>query len=159
MPIEYKNHPLFRIRFKDANIREVRHGDELEWGLYKITYVNKGPKDVIIGWQTGMNIPNYVWGYPHQEKDDFEIVIPDDATAAEAKSKLGAAYGYRSHSDGWFEENDCLSFFPAVERDFHKDLKLFCKWRQRKYCFNGTYLYEKEITEEVWVPGHWEIKQ
>lgn len=30
MPILYNERPLFRIKFKDANIREVRRGTELE---------------------------------------------------------------------------------------------------------------------------------
>lgn len=49
MPIITGNKPIFRIKLRDANIREVRKGNELEWGLYEITYTNKGPKDVEVG--------------------------------------------------------------------------------------------------------------
>ena len=154
MPIIVGNRPIFRIKFKDADIREVRRGTILKWGLYKITYINKGPKDRSVGWEKGQNIPDYVWGYPAQSKLDFYFYEPDNATAEESKLALGDGYGYKSHSDGWFTEPECdeLYYIPAVTRDFHKDLSLFCKWRQRKFCFNGTYMYEKETEEKT---GHW----
>ena len=145
MPIIVGNRPIFRIRFQDAEIREVRKGNELKWGLYKITYVNKGPKEIETGWEKGQNIPDYVWGYPAQSKEDFYFYVPDDATAAEAKKILGSNYGYKSHPDYWFDSPDCseLHFIPVVTRNFHRDLTLFCKWRQRRFTFNGTYMYEK----------------
>ena len=155
MPIIIGNKPIFRIKMgtTNLNIREVRKGTDLTWGLYEITYVNRGPKKVDVGWGTNKNIPNYVWGYPNQSKQDFYLYVPDNATAAEAKAALGANYGYKSHSDGWFEDNSCFTFFPAITKDFHKDLTLFCKWRQRKFCFNGTYVYEKddESTYDIYV--------
>ena len=154
MPIIVGNRPIFRIRFQDANIREVRKGNELKWGLYKIDYINEGPKKVGVGWESGQNIPNYVWGYPAQSKQDFYFYEPEDVTAAEAKEKLGENFGYRSHSDGWFTKHECneLYYIPAVTRNFHKDLTLFCKWRQRRYKFNGTYSW---LTEETSQTGHW----
>ena len=65
MPIIVGNKPIFRIKFKDANIREVERGDTLKWGLYEITYVNSGPNTVPIGFSYDENIPDYVWGYPN----------------------------------------------------------------------------------------------
>lgn len=157
MPITIDNGPIFRVKLGDVNIREIRKGSELEWGLYEITYTNKGPKDIDTGFDSENNIPNYVWGYPDYKKsiedgtlepNDFNLFIPDNASAEEAKSALGNNYGYRSHSDGWFSDNNCLIFFPAITHDFHRDLDIFCKWRQRKYCFNGTYAYEHEEKSE-----------
>ena len=98
---------------------------------------------------TGKNIPDYVWGYPdynpskpESSGSTFNLYIPEDSTAAEALKVLKAGYGYRSHSDGWYEDNACLNYIPAITKDFCRDLDLFCKWRQRKYCFNGTYMWE-----------------
>lgn len=168
MPIITGNKPIFRIRYRDANIREVRKATELEWGLYEITYINKGPKDVEVGYEEDTNVPTYVWGYPNQtsadqyiyipedqslDKNEFNLHVPENSTAAEAKEALGDGYGYRSHSDGWYDDNECLNYIPAITRDFHKDLTLFCKWRQRKYCFNGTYKYEEEQSSSVTVPA------
>ena len=139
MPILHNNSPLFRIKFKDANIREVRRGNELEWGLYEINYVNGGPNTVDLGFNdASLNIPNYVWGYPDQKKEEFVFVIPDDATALESGS-------YRSHSSGWYDTNDFSSLYEKLEPNTHKDLNLFCKWTQRRYCFNGTYNWD------IWV--------
>lgn len=170
MPIITGNRPIFRVKLKDVNIREIRRADELSWGLYEVTYINKGPKIVEGGYESTTNVPTYVWGYPNQtaadkyiyipdpssglNKKEFNIHIPEDATAEEAKAVLGSSYGYRSHSEGWFENNECsdFSFIPAITRDFYRDLTLFCKWRQRKYCFNGTYMYEKETIETI---GQW----
>ena len=155
MPVIHRNRPIFRIKFKDADIREVRKGNELQWGLYLITYTNKGPKDVIVGWEEGDNIPNYVWGYPNQKKEDFKLVNPEDATAAESKEALGDGYGYRSHAVGWYSNYDCddLYFIPVVERDFHKDMELFCKWKQRRYLYNGVGEYDKEV--DIFVGYEW----
>lgn len=155
MPIIVGNRPIFRIRFGEVEIREVRKGTELKWGLYKIIYINKGPKDRSTGWEKGQNIPDYVWGYPAQSKVPFYFYEPENATAVESKEALGNGYGYRSHSDGYFEEPECdeLCYIPAITRDFHKDLTIFCKWRQRKYTWSGTYAYEKKSEEVVW---HWE---
>lgn len=157
MPIVMDNKPIFRIKLGDINIREIRKGDELEWGLYEIIYINKGPKDVDKGFYMNNNIPIYVWGYPDYNKsisnktiepNNFYLYIPENASADEAKTALGNAYGYRSHSDGWFNDNICLLFFPAITYNFHEDLNIFCKWRQRKYCFNGTYAYDSHEESE-----------
>lgn len=149
MPILHNNRPLFRIKFKDANIREVRRGNELEWGLYEISYLNKGPSIVNVGWNYGENIPNYVWGYPNQSKNDFDLILPEDIMAAEAESILGSDYAYKTHSTGWYSAKECdeLHYIPAITRDFHKDLSLFCGWKQRKYLYTGTYKYQR------WVDG------
>lgn len=165
MPIITGNKPIFRIKLRDANIREVRKGNELEWGLYEITYTNKGPKDVEVGWDEGQNIPNYVWGYPDYSKsindgtvepNDFELYTPEDATAVESFAALGAGYGYKSHAVKWYDDNTCLNYIPAITKDFYRDLSLYCKWKQRRYRFTGVYAYEKEEVVEVYVPGHWE---
>ena len=153
MPIAYTNKPIFRVKLSNVNLREIRKSDDLTWGLYEMSYTNKGPKDVESGYHEYENIPTYVWGYPDYNKsikegtiepNDFDLYIPEDASAVESYITLGTGYGYKSHSDGWFDDNACLEFFPAVTRDFHKDWDIFCKWRQRKYCFNGTYMYEHE---------------
>ena len=82
MPALFGNGPLFRVRFEDINIREIRRGNELEWGLYKINYTNFGPKTIDLGFNDNKkNIPNYVWGYPDQKKAEFVFVVPEDAPA------------------------------------------------------------------------------
>ena len=129
MPIIIGNKPIFRIKMgtTNLNIREVRKGTDLTWGLYEITYVNRGPKKVDVGWGANKNIPNYVWGYPNQSKQDFYLYVPDDATAAEAKAILGNNYGYKSHCEKWHRDNTCLNYIPAITVNFHTDLSLFCK--------------------------------
>lgn len=147
MPIITGNKPIFRIRFDDVNIREVRKGNELEWGLYKISYVNKGPKNT-----DKENITNYVWGYPDYKKEDFYLYKPDDATAVESGSALGSDYAFRSHSSGWYSDRVCLNYIPAITRDFYKDLSLYCKWKQRRYSWNGVYKWMHRKTVET---GYW----
>lgn len=161
MPIITGNKPIFRVRLGDVRLREIKKGDDLTWGLYEITYVNKGPKDVDKGFYEYNNVPNYVWGYPDYNKsisegtiepNDFNLYIPEDATAEEAQASLGTGYGYKSHAINWYSDNACLNYIPAVTKDFYKDLSLYCKWKQRRYRFNGTYAYEK-ITYET--TGQW----
>lgn len=176
MPIIVGDKPIFRIKFGDADIREVRKGDELQWGLYEITYINKGPKDVSTGYEQNKNIPMYVWGYPnrtskdayiYENTDEFPLTKPADATAVESATALNVEpsddYGYKSHSDGWFNNGGCinnsqeitkdsLSYIPAITQDFYWDLTLFCKWRQRRYRFNGTYSWDAQETTTV---GYW----
>jgi len=145
MPILHNNRPLFRIKFKDANIREVRRGNELEWGLYKIEYINGIPIEL-----EKENITEYVWGYPGYLKEDFTLFLPEGydsnggVMAEEAGDAAGSEFAYKSKANGWYSDHDCLSFIPAITRDFHKDLKLFCKWTQRRYWFNGTYKWEDD---------------
>ena len=161
MPIITGNKPIFRVKLGDVQLREVKKGDDLTWGLYQITYINKGPKDVKTGFFEHENIPNYVWGYPDYDKsitdgtiepNDYYIYTPDDASAIEAYATLGAGYGYKSHAVKWYDDHTCLNYIPAVTQDFYKDLSLYCKWKQRRYRFNGTYAYEKETTETI---GNW----
>ena len=158
MPIIVGNKPIFRIKYKDADIREVYKGDTLKWGFYFINYINKGPKDVQAGWGAQNNILNYVWGYPNQSEEDFYLYVPDNITATEAESLLGKDYGYKSHADGWFDNHQCINdeekelfYIPAITRDFHRDLTLFCKWRQRRYVFSGIYRYEVDEGNWKWV--------
>ena len=170
MPIIVGNKPIFRIKFKDANIREVRKSNDLQWGLYEVTYINDGPNTTTTGYTSSTNVPTYVWGYPNQtskdhyiyepaglDKHNFNLHVPENATAAEAQQALGDGYGYKSHSDGWFDNNGCINYpsaelyyIPAITKDFHRDLDLFCKWRQRRYRYTGTYRYAKYV--EQWVP-------
>lgn len=162
MPIITGNKPIFRVKLKDVNLREVRKSNDLTWGLYEIKYFNKGPKDVESGYHEYENVPTYVWGYPDYNKsikegtiepNDFDLYIPEDASAVESYITLGPGYGYRSHSMKWYDDNACLNYIPAITKDFYKDLSLYCKWKQRRYRFNGTYTWEKETTEVI---GHWE---
>ena len=159
MPIIIGNRPIFRVKFTEANIREVERGDSLKWGLYEITYVNSGPNTVSIGFDNDENIPDYVWGYPKYSENDFYLYVPDDAAASEAEYILGSDYAYKSHSEGWYDNKDCvdnssseLYYIPAITRDFHRDLTLYCKWRQRRYSWNGVYGWDKDTVSTV---GHW----
>lgn len=162
MPIITGNKPIFRVRLGDVKLREVKKGDDLTWGLYEITYINKGPKDVEEGFYEYNNVPNYVWGYPDYNKsisdgtiepNDFNLYIPEDATAVESYATLGPGYGYKSHAIKWYDDNACLNYIPAVTKDFYKDLSLYCKWKQRRYTFNGTYAYDKEEETVVTIPA------
>lgn len=158
MPIITGNKPIFRVKLGDVRLKEVKKGDDLTWGLYEITYINKGPKNVDEGFYEYNNVPNYVWGYPDYNKsisdgdiepNDFYLYMPDDATAAESLAALGAGYGYKSHAVKWYDDNACLNYIPAITKDFYRDLSLYCKWKQRRYRFTGVYKYAK--WEQVWV--------
>lgn len=133
MPIITGNKPIFRIKFRDANIREVRKGNELEWGLYYIKYFNEIKTE-----QEGENIGEYVWGYPDYKLEDFYLYIPEDVPNL-AETNVDMAE-YRSHNDGWYSDGsgEELYYIPAITRNFHRDLTLFCKWRQRQYRYSGT---------------------
>jgi len=151
MPIIVGDKPIFRIKFKDADIREVRKGNELEWGLYLITYKNSGPikiqtaEQVEIGEQK--NISKYVWGYPNQGTNDFYLWVPGTINGQDmgykSWTKTTSSDGWNMRADGWFENAACtedkyLSYIPATSNDFHKDLTLYCKWTMRQYGFTGT---------------------
>jgi len=155
MPIIVGDKPIFRIKLADSNIREVEKGDTLKWGLYEITYVNSGPNTVPIGFNDYENIPDYVWGYPDYSEEDFYLYKPDDASATETAYILGSSNAFNSHCDGWYSNRSCttLNYIPAITRDFHRDLTLYCKWRQRRYSWNGVYGYDKDTVETVqeWV--------
>lgn len=152
MPIITGNRPIFRIKFSDANIREVRKGNELEWGLYEIKYENDGPRE-----DTGdnENITEYVWGYPDYKKEDFYLYIPDNIPGEDEDPNIYPASTMRAHSDGWYDNENCggssgnLNYIPAITRDFFMDLTLFCRWRQRQYRFSGTMTYDRYS----WVEG------
>lgn len=151
MPILHNERPLFRIKFKDANIREVRRGTELEWGLYEITYFT-GSDSI----QNTENITEYVWGYPGYVPEDFTLTFPegDDYiyggfSAPKAGELFGSANSYRTGGQGWYSEPECLTYIPAITREFHKDLLLFCKWTQRQYRWSGT-ITNKRYT---WIEG------
>lgn len=150
MPILHNNSPLFRIKFKDANIREVRRGNELEWGLYHIEY-NQG----IPVWMDETNITEYVWGYPDLKKEDYTLHEPTGYDlsggyfASDIGSILGYDYEFKTKSQGWFGEKEYLTYIPAITRDFHKDFNLFCKWKQRRYRYTGLYKYAYVI-EDTW---------
>lgn len=150
MPILVNNRPLLRIKLGDnVNIREVRAGTDLVWGLYEITYNN----GINLG-DTSSNITEYVWGYPGNIPEDFTLVLPEgmDYTgtggflAVEVGSVLGTNNAYRSKALGWYNNPQCidnpsdtsLSYIPAITRDFHQDLLLFCKWKQRQYRYKGS---------------------
>ncbi len=166
MPIIVGNKPIFRIKVGDVNIREVKKGNDLEWGLYEITYINKGPKDVSIGYDNNKNIPEYVWGYPDYNKsisddtiepNDFYLYVPDDATAEESGQILGSGYAYKSHPLYWYDDPSCdsLYYIPAVTKDFYRDLSLYCKWKQRRYLYNGVGQWDttdRIIVDWIWVP-------
>lgn len=140
MPILYNERPLFRVKFKDANIKEVRRGTELEWGLYEITYFT-GSDSI----QNTENITEYVWGYPGYVAEDFILSLPegDDSlyggfSASKAGELFGSGNAYRTCGKGWYADPECLTYIPAITRNFHRDLLLFCKWAQRKYTWGGT---------------------
>lgn len=145
MPILTNSRPIFRIKYKDANIREVRKGNELEWGLYEIEYV-LGSNSI----ENNENIKEYVWGYPGYVEDDFILKLPegDDEeyggfSAPQAEVIFGSGNKYRTCSTGWFYEPECLTYIPAITRNFHEDLLLFCRWTQRQYRWSGTIKNER----------------
>jgi len=161
MPIITGNKPIFRIKFRDANIREVRKGTELEWGLYYVSYKNNGPRiDKETGFEdSDKNIIDYVWGYPDYKTEDFYLYVPENVPSAEEEAlnaDVSHISAYRSHSEGWFDNEKCenkpedgLNYIPAITMNFHKDLTLFCKWKQRQYRYSGTLKYDRYS----WVEG------
>lgn len=130
MPVYVLDKPVMSIKRGDADIREVRRGDDLVWGLYLITYTDG------VDSSTG-GLTKYVWGYPNYPATppgDFTLTVPGDKTAAQNT--------YKTHCDGWYEGYELLNYIPAVTMDFHRDLSLYCNWRQRRYKWEGRFKYE-----------------
>lgn len=140
MPILTNSRPLLRIKLgENVNIREVRAATDLTWGLYEVTYISNLPSQ----YQSTQNPSEYVWGYPNGTPQDFTLSLPEgnDTTyggfsADVAQSIFGSFQ--RTYASGWYTEPGCLTYFPAITRDFHQDLLLFCKWTQRQYRYSGT---------------------
>lgn len=121
MPI-YKGENTFieRIYKGEIEMKRVYKGKDLVWGLYEVVFHDRN-EQITDDYQP----KRYVWGV------DYEIMPEFDDEFDE----------YKTHFDGWYEDNTFLIAIPAITKDFHKDLNLYAKWRQRKYSYGGTVRY------------------
>ena len=118
MPI-YKGEDTFieRIYKGEIEMKRVYKGKDLVWGLYEVIFHDRN-EQITDDYQP----KRYVWGV------DYEI-MPEFIDEFDT---------YKTHFDGWYEDKNFLVAIPAITKDFHKDLNLYAKWRQRRYFYGGT---------------------
>ena len=130
MPIYKGNEFIERVYKGSECLRRVYKGNELTYGLYDITYNDRGN----LYEPSNNEITEYAWGIqrdiaPANGNTDFNDVFED----------------YRSHWFGWYDDANYLDKRPQIEDQFivepddHKDLDLFAKWKQKKFSYSITY--------------------
>lgn len=121
MPI-YKGENTFieRIYKGEIEMKRVYKGKDLVWGLYEVIFHDRD-KQITSDYQP----KRYVWGVDYEVMPEFDDEFDE----------------YKTHFDGWYEDKTFLVAIPAITKDFHKDLNLYAKWRQRKYSYGGTVRY------------------